>query len=148
MRETEIYVYCMHTLLLIKVYVECLSTNNDRIYSQMEDFEMLNALTIHSLAIIATVKSCVCMFSVFFFFVPLIRIEEIVKRNYKWKFTRRWVFYLPVPSLILWFYRSFYKLFKSNQSKGKFFPSCQVKRFCFRIEKRSACSLLQYRYMY
>lgn len=138
----------MHTLLLIKVYVECLSTNNDRKYSQMEDFEMLNALTIHSLAIIATVKSCVCMFSVFFFFVPLIRIEEIVKRNYKWKFTRRWVFYLPVPSLILWFYRSFYKLFKSNQSKGKFFPSCQVKRFCFRIEKLSACSLLQYRYMY
>lgn len=109
---------------------------------------MLNALTIHSLAIIATVKSCVCMFGVFFFFVPLIRIEEIVKRNYKWKFTRRWVFYLPVPSLILWFYRSFYKLFKSNQSKGKFFPSCQVKRFCFRIEKLSACSLLQYRYMY
>lgn len=73
----------MHTLLLIKVYVECLSTNNDRKYSQMEDFEMLNALTIHSLAMIATVKSCVCMFSVFFFFVPLIRIEEIVKRNYK-----------------------------------------------------------------
>lgn len=138
----------MHTLLLIKVYVECLSTNNDRMYSQMEDFEMLNALTIHSLAIIATVKSCVCMFSVFFFFVPLIRIEEIVKRNYKWKFTRRWVFYLPVPSLILWFYRSFYKHFKSNRSKGKFFPSCQVKRFCFRIEKLSACSLLQYRYMY